>query len=153
VGRCGNHWKAVSHAILTERPPLNATQVAEIIRGHLDGITGTAPFPKDKERAIRDVWNKVSPWSSVKRSGRSAVPFGEAMTHFDLLLEKCKKKGLWIVPVGEMEGFCRTVGSHGPKFVEQVLEDRNLESDPELHDARHFVGEIWQHAKPAVSDD
>jgi hypothetical protein len=52
------------------------------------------------------------------------------------------------VPVGEIEGFCRSIGSHGPGFVEKVLEERDLETDSELQDARDFIGKIWKKAKP-----
>ena len=51
--------------------------------------------------------------------------------------------GLWIVPVGELEGFCKSVGGHGPRWVQQVIEERDLANDPELQRAREFVSEIW----------
>ena len=84
----------------------------------------------------------------MKRCGRSALPAGEPIKQFDTLSEKCGEHRLWIVPVGEIEGFCRSIGSHGPGFVEKVLEERNLETDPELKDARDFIMKIWEKAKP-----
>ena len=51
--------------------------------------------------------------------------------------------GLWIVPVGEMEGFCRSVGGHGPGWVQELLNKRDLANDLELLGAREFVSEIW----------
>lgn len=107
------------------------------------------PFPEEKERAVNEVFKIVSPWSSMKRSGRAALPAGEAIRHFDALIESCSDHRLWIVPVGEIEGFCRSVGSHGPRFVEKVLEERSLETDPELQEAREFIGKIWAKAKPS----
>jgi putative AbiEii toxin of type IV toxin-antitoxin system len=141
------HWKTVSDTVLKQRPPLNAEQVAGLVAAQIEGVTGTGEFPEEKERAIKEVFKAVSPWSAMKRSGRSALPAGEAIKHFDSLLEKCSKHGLWIVPVGEIEGFCRSVGSHGPGFVEKVLEERNLETDSELAAAREFVSRIWGKAK------
>ena len=143
------HWKTISEAVLKQRPPLNAEQVAGLIAEQLKGITGTGPFPEEKERAINEVFKTVSPWSSMKRSGRAALPAGEAIRHFDALIESCSDHRLWIVPVGEIEGFCRSVGSHGPRFVEKVLEERSLETDPELQEAREFIGKIWAKAKPS----
>lgn len=141
------HWKPVCEAVLKQRPPFNAEQVAGLISTQLEGVTGTGEFPDDKERAIKEVFKAVSPWSPMKRSGRSALPAGGAIKHFDTLIEKCSEIGLWIVPVGEIEGFCRSVGSHGPGFVEKVLEERDLIADPELQEARNFVGKIWSKAK------
>ncbi|KRA33223.1 hypothetical protein ASD68_09320 [Rhodanobacter sp. Root627] len=143
------HWKTVSDAVLKQSPPLNAEQIARLIGKELEGVTGTGEFPHEKERAINNVFKSVSPWSAMKRSGRSALPAGEPIKHFDALSNICSKYGLWIVPVGEIEGFCRSIGSHGPRFVEKVLEERNLETDPELQEARVFIEEIWAKAKPS----
>ena len=120
-----------------------------MIAGQLQGVQGTGEFPEDRERAIKEVFRTVSPWSAMKRSGRSALSAGETIKQFDALIEKCGEHGLWIVPVGEIEGFCRSIGSHGPGFVEKVLEERILGTDPELQDARDFIGKIWTRAKAA----
>ena len=45
-----------------------------------------------------------------------------------------------IVEIGQLESFVRSVGNHGPKWVNDVL-GKDLKSDPELEDARKF---IWQ---------
>jgi hypothetical protein len=142
------HWKAASEAVLKQRPPLNAEQVKALIATQLEGVAGTGEFPEERERAIKEVFKAVSPWSAIKRSGRSAFPAGEPIRHFDALSEVCSQNRLWIVPVGEIEGFCRSIGSHGPRFVEKLLEERNLEADPELLECRQFVGKIWAKAKP-----
>jgi ABC-type transporter Mla maintaining outer membrane lipid asymmetry ATPase subunit MlaF len=141
------NWHTVSEAVLKQRPPLNAGQVASLIAEELTGIGGIGEFPDEKERAIKEIFKTVAPWSAMKRSGRSALPAGEPIKHFDALSKLCSIHGLWIVPVGEIEGFCRSIGSHGPRFVEKVLEDRSLETDSELQDARDFIEKIWSRAK------
>jgi energy-coupling factor transporter ATP-binding protein EcfA2 len=148
--KANTHWRTVSESVLKQRPPLNAEQVAGLIREQLQDIKGTKEFPEEKERVIKEVFKTMSPWSAMKRSGRSALPAGDPITHFDNLTQLCSEHGLWIVPVGEIEGFCRSVGSHGPKFVEKVLEERDLENDTELESARKFVSEIWAKAKPSL---
>ncbi len=141
-------WKHISHAVLDQKPPLNAEQVTGLIKKQLEGVTGTGDFPDDKERAIKGIFKTKSPWSAMKLSGRSGLPTGETISHFDSLSNLCSDQGLWIVPVGEIEGFCRSVGGHGPRFVERVLEDRSLETNPELQEAREFIRKIWLKAKP-----
>ena len=140
------HWKTVTEVILKQRPPLNAEQVARLIAAQLEGVTGTGEFPEERERAIKSVFNTVSPWSAIKQSGRNALPAGEPIKHFDALSQKCDDRRLWIVPVGEIEGFCRSIGSHGPRFVERVLEERSIGSDPELREAREFIRKLWAKA-------
>lgn len=138
------HVAALKSAVEGLRPPLNAAQVKAMIEGELGSVGGTGDFPKTTERAIKKVFAGVSPWSAVKQAGRAAIPGAQAIQHFDQLLTKCASKNLWIVPVGELEGFCRSVeGSHGPGFVQRVLESRDLETDPELQAARDFVKSMW----------
>lgn len=144
------HLDAVSTAVISQRPPLNASQVVSMIEAEIRGVSGTNEFPQSKEKAIKRVFKTVSPWSSLKQNGRAALPGGEPIKQFDQLYEKCTAVGLWIVPVGEIEGFCRSIGSHGPGFVEKVLEEKNLETDGELSEARIFVGKLWQAASQAI---
>ena len=65
------------------------------------------------------------------------------MLHYKKLVELCKAIGLWIVPVGEMEGFCKSVGGHGPRWVQQVIETKNLSDEQELARARQFMHDVW----------
>jgi len=150
-GDLEKHWKAILETVLKQRPPMNAEQVVGLITKQLEGITGTKEFPEECEREIKNVFKTISPWSAIKRSGRTAFPAGEPIKHFDALNAECRKRRLWIVPVGEIEGFCRGIGSHGPRFVEKVLEERDLSNDPELREAREFIKNIWAAAKPETS--
>jgi ABC-type cobalamin/Fe3+-siderophores transport system ATPase subunit len=139
-----NHWTALKTSVESLRPPLNAIQVKGQIEKELDGIDGTGSFPKKAEQAIKYIFKALSPWHSVKKAGRSAFGRGSPINHFDELIKKCAERGLWIVPVGELEGFCRTIEArHGPDFVQTVLTHRDLENDPDLEEARSFVAKIW----------
>lgn len=143
------HFNAIRNAVEQRRPPLNAEQVAGLVRAKLDGVGGTGEFPKGAERDIKTIFKTLSPWDEIKRAGRSALPTGQAVKHYDELTGKAAVFGLWIVPVGEIEGFCRSIdGGHGPSFVVKVLEERSLETDPELNEAREFVSRIWARARP-----
>lgn len=139
------HWNAVKTSVEKTRPPLNAEQVKSLVAIELEKVEGLGKFPKDTEREIKKVFKITSPWSSLKQSGKSALPGGQVSKHYEELEKKCSDQGLWIVPVGELEGFCRTIqASHGPSFVEKVLEERDLNTDSELEPARNFMAKIWQ---------
>ena len=71
----------------------------------------------------------------MKKLGRAAVPRGQETEEFDELCLLCGRMGLWIVPVGEMEGFQRSIGRHGPDWVRRVMEGCDLATDPGLEDA------------------
>jgi hypothetical protein len=47
------HWNAVSHAVLSQRPPLNAAQVKGMIAEQIDDVSGTAEFPRAKRTLSR----------------------------------------------------------------------------------------------------
>lgn len=145
------HWKAIKTGVEALRPPLNAEQVKNLIVKELNDIGGCGEFPQQTGRNIKKIFQTLSPWDVVKQAGRSALR-GPSVSHFDQLAIKCSQRGLWIVPVGEIEGFCRSIqAGHGPAFVEKVLEERDLESDSELEEARKFVAKIWTAARQSTT--
>ena len=89
----------------------------------------------------------------MKRAGRSAFRGAQTISHFDQLVTKVSTKGLWIVPVGELEGFCRSIDArHGPAFAQKVIEERDLENELELRDAREFIAKIWASSGQVQTD-
>lgn len=138
------HWQAIKIGVESTSPPLNAGQVKNLVLAELDKVGDLDKFPKENERNINNIFRSVSPWDAVKRAGRSALRGAQTISHFDQLVAKVSTKGLWIVPVGELEGFCRSIDArHGPAFAQKVIEERDLENDLELRDAREFVAKIW----------
>ena len=136
--------EAVKSAIEQHKPWLNATEIKKGILEILEETPTSGEFPQYQRSEIQASFRKASPWDAVKGSGESAIPSGDATQQFQKLLVLCKEMGLWIVPVGELEGFCKSVGGHGPRWVQQVIEDRDLANDPELERGRSFVREIWE---------
>lgn len=137
------HARPLKTAIEQHKPWLNSREVAKGIQRILDDAPTTGEFPKALRGQIEAIFRKASPWDAVKEAGENAIPAGEATRHYRELIGSCRAIGLWIVPVGEMEGFCKTEGGHGPQWVQRVL-TRDLAADPELQAARRFVGELWQ---------
>jgi energy-coupling factor transporter ATP-binding protein EcfA2 len=136
-------WRAIKTDVEAKNPPMNIEQVKRLILEELNSLSGTGVFPKATEVSIKKVFKTISPWDAIKQSGRSALK-GPSVGHFDSITQKCSENGLWIVPVGELEGFCRSIEArHGPDFVEKVLENRDLENDDELSAAHTFVKKIW----------
>ncbi|WFU28704.1 AAA family ATPase [Bradyrhizobium sp. CB1717] len=137
-------WVSLNKVILQARPPLSADQVRSRIEVALDGVSGSQPFPRDVERNIKGVLKELSPWQQIKRLGKIGIDRGEPLHKFDRIWQKCSERGLWIVHVGELEGFCRSIeAGHGPDFTEKVLLQRDIENDPELEEARQFMRKLW----------
>ena len=136
--------KNVRTAVENSKPGLSIEQIKNGIQ---TSLAQELP-PSDPERylhsSIRAIFRSASPWDAVKRSGESAIPPGQATQEFQELLRCFREMGLWVVPVGEVEGFCRSVGGHGPAWARQVISERDLATDNELDPAREFVRSLWK---------
>jgi hypothetical protein len=133
-------WRIVKSAIESKRPELETKELKE----EIDQIFLTTPdkiFPKSKISPIQKALKKASAWSHAKEVGKSFIPSGDATKAFERLQSKLKEKGIFIVEVGELESFAKSVGNHGPKWVNDVL-TKDLINDPELSEARRFISEV-----------
>ena len=106
---------SVRSAVEQRTPPLDSAGIQEAIKGTLQEAPLSGEFPRNLRSQIESTLRKGSPWESIKSAGKAALPPGQAAQRFQELQEFCNGIGLWIVPVGELEGFCRTIGGHGPK--------------------------------------
>ena len=135
--------KAVNTAIEQQRSSLAVNDLKVEIRKILDQAQNTTTNLDSLKVDIQAQFNKASPWDAIKSSGELALPAGQATIHYRTLQSLCRDIGLWIVPVGKLEGFCKLVGGHGPSWVQVVMEQFDLETAPELEEAREFVHQIW----------
>lgn len=133
-------WTLLKNSIDQKKPELNTAEVTREINDLLASIKDTI-FPKTAQKSIESVLRRSSPWAHAKTVGKAFVPSGDSTIACDRLLSNLEASGLFIVPVGELEGFCRSVGNHGPKWVNEVL-GKDLGSDPELEEARKFAGKV-----------
>ena len=136
--------RSVKMAIETHKPWLNPEEVSKGIRTVLERVDQTGEFPRSAQKDITTFFRKASPWDVVKDTGEAAIPSGQATTEYAELREAFQHKGLWIVPVGELEGFCKNVGGHGPRWVQGVIGKYDLANCDELKVARQFVSKVWQ---------
>ena len=54
----------------------------------------------------------------------------------------CKRAGLFIIPVGEMECFDKSINKSKKDWVYHVLESPNLATKAELFEARQFITSV-----------
>jgi hypothetical protein len=136
--------KTLRHAIDARKGGLSAPETTAAIEKVLDAVPKSGTFPEDRAKEIENLLRQTSPWTAVKSGGKAALPNGQPTQQFNAIESACAASGLWIVPVGEVEGFCKSVGKHGPSWAQEVLETKKLEHDPELQPARDFVSAIWK---------
>ena len=147
----GGDWASVKpmadlvrKAVEDRKPGSNAVEIRQEIEGVLTNVDSPdAEFSRTARKKIETILKRTNCWDVVKEAGENGIPSGQATTTFRKLLEVCKSAHLWIVPVGELEGFNREVGGRSSKWVQVVLEQRELARDPLLKRARDFVRELW----------
>lgn len=130
-------FKKVKKAIDEKRPELEADALNEEIKTIFDSFTDKV-IPEGKIKEIQAALKRSSPWSQAKASGKAYLPAGEATLAFNRLQKTFAEKNIHILEMGEIEAFDKSIGGHGPKWVNHVLE-KDLMSSSELEEARKFV--------------
>jgi hypothetical protein len=133
-------WKVLKNAIDQKRPELTIESLRQKISDAMQKWS-TEFNLKAARSEVSNLLKRASPWAEVKTGGLNAVPRGDAFAAADRLLTKLDHLGIHVVPVGELEQFCKSIGNHGPAWVNEVL-GRNLAADPELQPARDFVRKL-----------
>lgn len=87
--------------------------------------------------------------SMIKKNG-SAVFTGEAPAAFSEIEKVFRSAGLFIVPVGDIESFDKSINKDKKEWVYAVLERGNLISESNLETARKFVKSIVSFGKCIV---
>ena len=82
-----------------------------------------------------------SAWDSIKKIGKAGF-VGDAPAAYERVEKVVKNAGLFIVPLGEMECFDKTINKEKKDWVYYVLENYNLRTEPKLENARQFIKEI-----------
>lgn len=133
-------WKIVKTAVDSKKPDLTTADVQQEIGQILSNVSENS-FPQKAKADIQGVLKRSSAWAHAKQIGKAFVPPGDPTKACERLLTTLRTAGLHVVEVGELEGYARTEGGHGPKWVNAVLA-RPLATDPELGAARHFVAQL-----------
>ncbi len=133
-------WKIVKTEIEQKRPQLLSTdlkvEIDDIFSKNSERI-----FPKNQVSEIQKLLRKASAWSEAKEVGKAFIPSGNATQSFERIQIKFKEKRFYILEVGELESFVKSVGNHGPKWISEVL-TKDLLNDVELETARQFVKQL-----------
>lgn len=90
-------------------------------------------------RTIYDSMNaRENAWTNIKKLGKFGFA-GKEPAAYENVERICKSIGLFVVPVGEMECFDKTINKEKKEWVYHVLENYDLAVEPKLEEARKFV--------------
>lgn len=133
-------WKIVKQAIDSKRPELETEELKEKINKVFDSVSEKV-IPKVKISEIGKLLSKATAWAHAKQVGKGFIPSGQASQSYENLIQKLHSKNIFVVEVGELESFVKSVGNHGPKWVNEVLK-KDLMQDTEIETARNFMENI-----------
>ena len=77
-------------------------------------------------------------WEQIKKIGKAGFLNNEPAA-YEEVESICQSVGLFIIPVGEMECFDKTINKEKKEWVYYVLENYNLAIDQKLENARNFI--------------
>lgn len=89
----------------------------------------------------------INAWEQIKEIGKAGFT-GDEPAAYEKVETLCKSVGLFVVPVGEMEGFVRTINKEKKEWVYEVLENYDLATDPKLERAREFIQAVIDYMPP-----
>lgn len=130
-------WRVVKTAVDQKKPELMSDDLKKEMLSVLEAVT-TPLFPAAARTEIEKILKRSSPWSIAKTVGKAYVPNGDASAAVERLLSSLRAHSIHVVETGELESFARTVGGHGPAWVNEVLK-KDLSADADLQAARDFV--------------
>jgi hypothetical protein len=134
-------WTSLKKAVESKAAFLGGDEFRASVQDELKKFQRGDVVPRDVLKRIRALTRNASPWDRAKDAGLAAIPMGDATVTAQRLLDALRTIGIFVAPQGQMEGFCRSIGGHGPRWVEAVLR-KDARTDPELEQARVFVRQI-----------
>lgn len=141
----GIEWGTVEkdyHIIVSnlhsEKEKINRSEIKQTINYILDK-SSSVYLNNDEINNIEATIKTVSKWKKLKEAGVSAFPAGDATQSYKTIESILKKHKIYLVRVGELEGFIKEVGGHGPEWINNVLE-KYPDLDSEVYDdVKNFI--------------
>lgn len=105
------------------------------------GIEWETNLSEDMKQ-IYDTMNSIpNSWKTIKTIGKAGFS-GNAPAAYEKVETVCTKNGLFVVPVGEMESFDKTVNKEKKEWVYEIIENRDLACDSKLENVRQFIQQV-----------
>ncbi|MDI2091256.1 ATP-dependent nuclease [Commensalibacter oyaizuii] len=134
-------WIRLDKAIKNE----NKNKDNNVILKEIISLCQTACSAQSPEIPVSEIKKAMkidNPWHEIKKHGSTGISKGQSWKDYEALNNKLEQIGIYLIPVGEIENFCRGIGGHGPKYVTKLLEEVSL-GDDRLMGLRSFVETVY----------
>lgn len=109
-------------------------EVAEVLDNCVNAVLSS-----NEVDALTKILKKGSRIGNIKYAGKSAIARGDAMAGYEYLDKRLREKNIFMVPVGELEGFVPDAGGHAGMWLANVLELHPELTDEAYSQAKEFV--------------
>lgn len=114
-------WQPVKNAIDADTRIPTRTSIREEVSRLLDGSSAPA-LSRQEQEAFRAVLHGDTGWDRTRRSGVAGLAHGALVTQTKMLMQRLAELGLFVVPVGELEGWAPEIGGHGPNWLGSAVQ-------------------------------
>lgn len=121
------------------------------IKTVINQILDSSPEPyltRNEQQQIRAKIRTISKWDEIKQNGVPAIPAGNASASYRRLNAVLQQNGIYIVPVGQLEGFVKEIGLHGPEWVNTVIETYPDFDAEEYRKICAFINTVFKEPDP-----
>jgi hypothetical protein len=136
-----NDYNKIVGNLHSPKEKINRNEAKTTINRIIDNSQAQDLSPKEIKE-IRNVIRTISKWDSIKSGGVNSIPSGDATFAFSNLNNILQENGIYIVPVGELECFIKSIGSHGPEWTNIVLETYPDINNPVYNQIRDFINNM-----------
>lgn len=136
-----NDYNKIVGNLHSPKEKINRNEAKTTINRIIDNSQAQDLSPKEIKE-IRNVIRTISKWDSIKSGGVNSIPSGDATSAFSNLNNILQENGIYIVPVGELECFIKSIGSHGPEWTNIVLETYPDINNPVYNQIRDFINNM-----------
>jgi hypothetical protein len=124
-------WREVKAGIDADTRTPGRVAVKEAVNRLIDSSNAPRLTPQEQE-TYRAFLHGESGWDKTKRSGLAGLPHGDLVVKTNQLIDILATVGLFVVPVGELEGWAPEFGGHGPAWLSAALQAGVHRNKPDL---------------------
>lgn len=136
----GEEYKAIRLGISNAEEELDKKQLQEKVNAIFNPSNIDKKTIEDLKNELKELTKDkdASAWNSIKKHGKQKLA-PEIHEIYEKLCKVLESKGIFIVPVGELEKFVPKIKGHGTLWVDKVLHNYTDLTDPVYNTIKDFI--------------
>jgi hypothetical protein len=142
-------WRLVNGAVSSLSAAPAVVDAQEATEAAFEEAASLGPrLTREASEKIRTATKVEDGWAALKRSGTRAIPHGDPTAAIQRLLEALRGAGLFVVDVGEVEGWHADVPHKSSAWLDPVLSEERYKEPGPHHEFMGSVADWFGTARP-----